>query len=99
MHLKNGDHISRFSGAVEEHVQVKVQSNGAVKTQENGENIDCAQQASTQSNGQTSQANEVNLNLPTELGTEVVLNNILAGWTILVQRYQRDLFHQFTWGF
>jgi hypothetical protein len=27
-----------------------------------------------------------------------VLDIVLAGWTILVQRYQRDAFHQFTWG-
>jgi hypothetical protein len=29
---------------------------------------------------------------------DAVLDIVLTAWTILIQRYQRDVFHRFSWG-
>jgi hypothetical protein len=97
MHLPNGEHIVRFSGVQDEHVKKKVQSNGVFNTQEqeshtNGHN------GVAQPNGHVSKSNEVHIPLPGNLAPDEVLDTILAAWTILMRRYQRDVFHQFTWG-
>lgn len=97
MHLRNGEHVSNFSGAPEEHVAKKVQSNGASKTHK---------QAATQNgdhevlhtNGHSSKANEIRALITSDLTPDAVLDTVLAAWTILIHRYQRDVFHQFTWG-
>jgi hypothetical protein len=51
-----------------------------------------------QDNTQTTKENEVQISLPRDQSWDEVLDTILTAWTILVERYQRDLFHQFTWG-
>ncbi|KAJ4371135.1 Non-ribosomal peptide synthetase [Neocucurbitaria cava] len=94
MHLPNGEPLVRFSGVSEEPVEVKVQSNGVVKTQENGTNTN----GTAHANQPVSQTNEVHISHPEDLAADAVLDTVLTAWTILVQRYQRDLFHQFTWG-
>jgi hypothetical protein len=33
-----------------------------------------------------------------EQSSEELLDTLLASWTLLLQRYQRDAFHKFTWG-
>ncbi|KAI4620847.1 NRPS [Alternaria metachromatica] len=97
MHLRNGEHVSNFSGAPEEHVAKKVQSNGASKTHK---------QAATQNgdhdvlhtNGHSSKANEIRALIPSSLASDAVVDTVLAAWSVLIHRYQRDVFHQFTWG-
>ncbi|OAL53680.1 nonribosomal peptide synthetase 6 [Pyrenochaeta sp. DS3sAY3a] len=94
MHLPNGDHVVRFGEASPEPVEVKVQSNGIVKAQESKPQLDTA----TLDEAPISKANEVSITLPQDLASDALLDTILTGWSILVQRYQRDLYHQFTWG-
>lgn len=94
MHLPNGDHVVRFGEASPEPVEVKVQSNGIVKAQESEPQLDTA----TLDEAPISKANEVSIALPQDLAGDALLDTILTGWSILVQRYQRDLYHQFTWG-
>ncbi|KAF1845025.1 nonribosomal peptide synthetase 6 [Cucurbitaria berberidis CBS 394.84] len=93
MHLPSGDHTVRFGGVPEEPVEVKVQSNGTVTTQENGTSTN----GTNHTNGAVSQTNEVHISHPEDLAADAVLDTVLTAWTILIQRYQRDLFHQFTW--
>ena len=97
MHLRNGEHVSHFSGAQDEHIAKKVQNNGASKTHEqvstkNGNHV------AVNTNGHSSKVNEVRARVPSDLAPDAVLDTILAAWTILMHRYQRDVFHQFTWG-
>jgi hypothetical protein len=51
-----------------------------------------------QNNTQTTNTNEVQIPLPQGRSWDEVLDTVLTAWTILVERYQRDLFHQITWG-
>ncbi|CAO2655532.1 Nn.00g043350.m01.CDS01 [Neocucurbitaria sp. VM-36] len=94
MHLPNGEPMVRFSSVSEDPVEVKVQSNGIVKTQEKG----TSRNDTAHTNGHISQTNEAHITHPENLSTDAVVDTVLTAWTILVQRYQRDLFHQFTWG-
>jgi hypothetical protein len=97
MQLPNGRQTVRASAELDEHVEKKVQRNGAFKTQEqeshtNGHN------GATQKNAHASEGNEVKIPLPDNLALEGILDTILTAWSILMRRYQRDAFHQFTWG-
>jgi hypothetical protein len=97
MHAQNGKRKLRSSGLQEEHVGKKVQRNGFFKRQEqdlhsNGHN------GTAQTNGHASKANDVHIPLPDNHAQDVVLDTILTGWIILMCRYQRDAFNQFTWG-
>lgn len=94
MHLTNDEHVVRFSGVPEEHTEVKVQDNGIVKTEEKETDT---KDISKPDSGVPA-TNEVSIPLPDGLVTDAVLDTVLTAWTLLVQRYQRDLFHQFTWG-
>jgi hypothetical protein len=97
MHLRNGEHVSNFSGAPEEHVAKKVQSNGASKTLEQAATRNGGNEA-LHTNGHSSKTNEIRARNPSDLTPDAVLNTVLAAWSILIHRYQRDVFHQFTWG-
>ncbi|PSN73352.1 nonribosomal peptide synthetase 6 [Corynespora cassiicola Philippines] len=94
MHLHNSDpHLngSVSSPAEEVDSKVHVQSNGILKnTQVHGPHV--TEQA------KTDKKNEVEVSIPQGLGQEAVLENTLAGWILICQRYQRDTFHNFTWG-
>jgi hypothetical protein len=97
MHLPNGKHIVQFSGIQDEHIEKKVQRNDPFKNQEqdlhtNGHN------GVAQSNGHVTKSNKVHIPLPGNLARDAVLDTILAAWAILMRRYQRAVFHQFTWG-
>lgn len=94
MHLPNGNHVVRFGGVSKEPVEVKVQSNGIVKTEEHEPTLG----TTLQEEAPISKANEVSIALPQDLAGDALLDTILTGWSILIQRYQRDLYHQFTWG-
>lgn len=96
MHLQNGDSIVRFAGVPEEHTEAKVQSNGVVIVPGNGTKATNDNEAIQKSTAAT--LNEVEIPIPEGLDANAVLDTILTAWVILVQRYQRDVFHQFTWG-
>ena len=98
MHLPDGrENTVRFGDLADEHVAKKVQSSGTFDNQEqslrsNGHN------GAKHTNGNASKANEVRVHLPSATDRNAVLDTVLTAWAILIQRYQRDVFHQFTWG-
>ncbi|KAF2793291.1 nonribosomal peptide synthetase-like protein [Melanomma pulvis-pyrius CBS 109.77] len=78
---------------------VEPQTNGDAYVKKNGE-------VKVQTNGLSTKPSETNgtLSLPT-LPNQVsihildtLVDSVIAGWILLVQRYQRDSFHNFTWG-
>ncbi|EUC49199.1 hypothetical protein COCMIDRAFT_2056 [Bipolaris oryzae ATCC 44560] len=98
MHLPNGrENTVRFSGVSGEPAAKKVQSSNGFNTQEHAlqsENPTGAKHAS----GNPSKANDIQVHLPNGTDRDSVLDTVLTAWAILIQRYQRDVFHQFTWG-
>ncbi|KAH3958337.1 hypothetical protein HBH70_187070 [Parastagonospora nodorum] len=93
MHLPSGDktlHLGGVSGMSD----MGIHSNGISKPQQNGSHTN----GSNGTNGHSSQVNE--LQIPRPRGEELsgTLDTILTAWTILIHRYQRDAFQQFTWG-
>ncbi|KAF1941350.1 nonribosomal peptide synthetase 6 [Clathrospora elynae] len=97
MHLSNGEYMAHFSGAPDECVEAQVHCNGALKTRENGSHTN-GKNGALKTNGHVNKINEVHISLPGNLALDEVLDTVLTAWTILIQRYQRDVFHQFTWG-
>jgi hypothetical protein len=97
MHLPHGEQTVRGSGASHEHVAKKVPSSGTSNTREQDSDTN-GHYGAAQTNGHTSKANKVQVPLPNNLAPDAVLDTILTAWTILMRRYQRDAFHQFTWG-
>jgi hypothetical protein len=97
MHLSNDERVVRFGGVSEKHVEMKVQSNGASNAKEHSSHTN-GNNGSTQTNGNASKVNEVQITLPGNLASDAVLDTVLTAWSILIQRYQREVFHQFTWG-
>ena len=95
MHLANGDHTLRYGGVAQEKTEVKVNSNGTMDVNENGAYAN----GHTQTNGHSTEAsNEVEITSLKDQPLDAVLDTVLTAWTILVQRYQRDVFHRFSWG-
>lgn len=94
MHLANGEHTLYYGGVKQEKTEVKVNSNGTMDVNENGSYAN----GHTQTNGYSTQPNEVEIKTLKDQSLDAVLDAILTAWTILVQRYQRDIFHQFSWG-
>lgn len=90
MHLRNGEHASHFSGAPDEHIAKKVQSNGA--STKNGDH------EALNTNSHSSKTNEARAKIPNNLTPDALLDTVLAAWAALMHRYQRDVFHQFSWG-
>lgn len=81
----------RYGGAAREDTQVKINSNGTLDVNQNG----------SYTNGRsetTTKRNEVDVTFPKDQSLDTVLDTVLTAWIILVQRYQRDAFHQFSWG-
>jgi hypothetical protein len=97
MHLPNGERMVHASGVPNEHVEKKQQRNGASKIREQDSHTN-GHNGVTQTNEHVSKANEVQIPLPDNLALEGILDTILTAWSILMRRYQRDAFHQFTWG-
>ncbi|KAL6712229.1 Non-ribosomal peptide synthetase [Coniothyrium glycines] len=96
MHLKNGEHIARFSNVPQEYTEAKIQPKGAVGPHESEVEVDVNNVPAT--THKSLETNEVHITLPSNSSTENVLDNVLVAWTLLIQRYQRDVFHQFSWG-
>ncbi|USP81666.1 uncharacterized protein yc1106_08940 [Curvularia clavata] len=98
MHLPNGrENTVRFGGVTDEHVAKKVQNSSAFDDQEHSLHSE-DQNGASYTNGHIAKANEVRVHLPSVTDRNSVLDTVLTAWTILVQRYQRDVFNQFTWG-
>jgi hypothetical protein len=97
MHLRNDENVPHFSGASEQHIAKKVQSNGASKTHEQASTKNGNHEA-PHTNGNSSKINEVRAQIPSGLAPDAVLDTVLTAWTILIHRYQRDVFNEFTWG-
>lgn len=94
MHLANGDHTLRYGGITQEKTEVKTTSNGIVDVNEGNSYTN----GHDQTNNHSTKVNEVDITLLEDLPSDAVLDTVLTAWTILVQRYQRDVFHQFSWG-
>lgn len=98
MHLPNGkENTVRFSGVTDEHVAKKVQSSNTFDNQEHSLHSK-DQNAIGHTNGRFTKGNEIRVPLPSATDRNSVLDTVLTAWAILIQRYQRDVFHQFTWG-
>ena len=96
MHLANSEQPLRYGGVAQEKTEVKVRVNDncSIDVNENGSYTN----VHNQTNGQSTKSNEVELTALKGQRSDVALDAILTAWTILVQRYQRDVFHQFSWG-
>lgn len=94
MHLANGEQTLRYSGVKQEKTEVKVNNNGTMDVNESGAYTN----GHDESQHQAIKSNEVELPALQNQPLEAALDAILTAWTILVQRYQRDVFHQFSWG-
>jgi len=96
MHLANSEQTLRYGGVAQEKadvkVKVKVNDNGSIDVNENGAYTN----VHNPTNGQSTISNEVELTALKGQPSDVALDAILTAWTILVQRYQRDVFHQFS---
>jgi hypothetical protein len=94
MHSTNGDHAPRFGGMPELHSEKNIQSHDFPKLEDDIVAID----GSTTVNAHTIKPNEVSVPIPQDLGIPEVLDAVLVAWVLLLHRYERDAFHQFTWG-
>jgi hypothetical protein len=94
MHLPHGESAIHFGSVSGKTTEDTVPSNGTSKLQQ----IDQYMKNPDRGNDQPSKSNEVRIPLPRNWTSDEVLDTILTAWTILIERYQRDLFHQFTWG-
>jgi hypothetical protein len=52
----------------------------------------------TNANGEDVGRNEILVSTPSGKSRKEIVEAIIAGWILLVHRYQRDAFHNFTWG-
>jgi hypothetical protein len=94
MHLPSNDHPERFGGVSERTLKKELPTNGISEVHQNDDKIE----APTQQVEGTSKSNEVSIPFPHHRTRDEVLDVVFTAWTILIQRYQRDVFHQFTWG-
>jgi hypothetical protein len=94
MHLANDGQTLRYGGVAQEKTEVKVNSNGTMDINENGAYTN----GHIQTNGQSTKSNEVEITALKGQSLDAALDAILTAWIILVQRYQRDIFNQFSWG-
>jgi fusarinine C synthase len=93
MHLSNGEHFVRFGGVSEMPSNGKMNGNGISKQQQNGSTCNTIKQE----NGRVPKSNETHVSVPENQTPDEVLDTVLTAWAILIQRYQRDTFHHFTW--
>lgn len=94
MHLANSEQTLRYGGVAQEKTEVKVNSNGTMDVNENSSYTN----GHSRTNGRAPASNEVNITTLKDQPLDAVLDTVLTAWTILVRRYQRDVFHQFSWG-
>lgn len=97
MHLPNGGHVLRYTGVSHDCTEAKIQPNGVVNAPLPQTHIN-SDKEQTNSNGQVSKDNQIQIALSESVSDDETLSSVLTAWTLLMQRYQRDVFHQFTWG-
>ena len=94
MHLKNGDHSMHYGGYSDWSTESHANNKDITKAQQfNGESQSCDNK-----NQHAAQPNEASVIIPSDRSLEEIVDTILTAWAVLIQRYQRDTFHQFTWG-
>jgi hypothetical protein len=93
MHLSNAERIVRLGEVSELPANNKMNGNGNSKQQQNGTHSNDFKQE----NGKTTKPNRTHVLVPEYRTLNEVLNTVLTAWTILIQRYQRDTFHHFSW--
>jgi hypothetical protein len=94
MHLPSGERPIHLSSVAEQTVEQIMPGNGVSKPQE----TNLYMQRPDQDKGRTPKLNEAHIPLPKNWTADDVLDTVLTAWTILIVRYQRDTFYQFTWG-
>jgi hypothetical protein len=94
MHLPVGEHPIQLGGVATQATEESIPSDDVSKLQQ----IDPHMQKPGHDKGRTPRLNEAQIPLPQDWTVDEVLDTVLTAWTTLIDRYQRDLFHQFTWG-
>lgn len=94
MHLPYGDHVVRFSGLPEEHIETKTRDDHDTIYQE----IDSRMQDYDRASKKLDARSAVEIPVAEEYETDTLIDFVLAAWAIVVQRYQRDKCRQLTWG-
>lgn len=94
MHLSNGDHDLRFGGGGAQKLSEDVIHSDSKTKQPH---IKSHNESSGKNNKHEQKYNNVSVAIPPNCSLDAVLDTVLTAWTILIQRYQRDTFHQFTW--
>jgi hypothetical protein len=94
--LRNGEALS----TVERNGGSHVQSNGRLTPQTNGTLLQHkSKNGANGSNGISSTHGTASLPNSVQIPIfDTILDSITAGWILLISRYQRDTFHNFTWG-
>lgn len=91
MHLPKSEMLQLGGGGGGSHYRSKsAESNGSVKH---------SVQHCMSTSDETACADEVSTTFPKDRCRESIFESVIAGWILLVFRYQRDSFHNFTWGF
>jgi hypothetical protein len=85
MHLSHNE-TPRLGGGRPADIQSSVPGCNGNSTKRIGQNY-------PHTNGVSLQVNEVLISTP-----PTVVEAVIVGWVLLLQRYQRDAFHTFTWG-
>jgi hypothetical protein len=94
MHLPSNDCSQRFGGVSDRTLNKELPTNGISEVHQNDDDIE----ASNSQTERTSKSNEVSISFRHDRTLAEVFDIVITAWTILIQRYQRDVFHQFTWG-
>jgi hypothetical protein len=94
MHLPNVDHHIQLGGVSKMPVDMGTHNDGISKTQQNEPHTNGSDKVIVHSLDK----NELRIPYPQDQDLDQLLDTILTAWTLLIQRYQRETFHQFTWG-
>lgn len=94
MHLKNGDHSIHFGGLSDRPADGFTDGKDGSKPQRHKSE----DHISSKQTEHAARPNQGSVALPIDTSLDKVLDTVLTAWTVLIQRYQRDTFHQFTWG-
>jgi hypothetical protein len=94
MHLPSGEPLIQLEGVGMQTTEESIPSNDVPKPQQ----INHYMQKPDHGKDRTPRLNEAHIPLPQNWTVDEVLDTVLTAWITLIHRYQRDMFHQFTWG-
>jgi hypothetical protein len=94
MHLPIYERPVQFGGVSTQTTEESIPGEDVSKLQQ----VDHYMQKPDHDKGRTSRLNEAHISLPRDWTVDEVLDTVLTAWATLMDRYQRDIFHQFTWG-